>query len=92
MSEVRERMIATTYNNLKIRMWVDVTLTPQGQWCPSLDACMQVLDEQLFEAEKRLISTPELLAEWLAVNVAHCNAVEVLRPNGSGALVYPDWP
>jgi hypothetical protein len=92
MSAVRERMLTTTYNNLKIRMWVGVTLSPQGQWLPSWDACMSQLDVQLFEAEKRLISTPELLAEWLAGNVPHCNAVEVLRPNGSGALVYPDWP
>lgn len=86
---VNERMIAVAYmlGNLRVRVWVGCDL----DWLPTQDEATANINLQLTLAHRDGVSDPLVLADRISM-LDFVNAVEVLKPDGNGALVYPRWP
>lgn len=86
---VNERMVTAGYmlGNLRVRVWIGC----DHEWLPTLEDAQTQLNAHLTIAHRDGISDPVALAERIA-KLDDVNAVEVLRPDGNGALIYPSWP
>ena len=86
---VNERMVTASYmlGNLRVRVWIGC----DHGWLPTLEDAQTQLNAHLTIAHRDGISDPVALAERIA-KLDDVNAVEVLRPDGNGALIYPSWP
>lgn len=86
---VNERMVTAGYmlGNLRVRVWIGC----DHGWLPTLEDAQTQLNAHLTIAHRDGISDPVALAERIA-KLDDVNAVEVLRPDGNGALIYPNWP
>ena len=86
---VNERMVTAGYmlGNLRVRVWIGCGT----DWMPTLEDAQLQLNAELTIAHRDGISDPVALAERIA-KLDDVNAVEVLRPDGNGALIYPSWP
>lgn len=84
-----ERMVSASYmlGNLRVRVWVGCNL----DWLPTLEEAQTALDTHLTIAHRDGISDPIALAERIS-KLEDVNSVEVLRPDGNGALIYIKWP
>lgn len=91
---IYEYMIIGRHNTMTIRCWVGterhVAADGRVYFVPSQDQSEQLLDRLLADAERRLISTPESLANFIAEEVNW--TVEVLRADKTGMVVYATWP
>lgn len=86
---VNERMVTAGYmlGNLRVRVWVAC----DQSWLPTQEEAQIDLNIVLTIAHRDGISDPIALAERIT-KLDDVNAVEVLRPDGNGALIYPRWP
>jgi hypothetical protein len=86
---VNERMVSTSYmlGNLRVRAWIAC----DHEWLPTLEDAQTQINAKLTFAHRDGISDPIALAEYIS-QLDNVNAVEVLRPDGNGAIIYPHWP
>lgn len=89
IERANERMVSASYmlGNLRVRVWVGCNL----DWLPTLEEAQTALDTHLTIAHRDGISDPIALAERIS-KLEDVNSVEVLRPDGNGALIYIKWP
>ena len=85
---INERMIAIDeLYPLKVRVWIACDC----DFLPTHDEARDSLKPTVLKAIRDGVTDPRAMAE----RIAECdlvNAVEVLRPDGNGVLIYPNWP
>lgn len=90
---VYERMLKLEFGptlsgaSYSVRVWVSC----DERWQPSEDEARSVLNSAALEARFLQAQDPKEIAEHLS-GISFVAAVEVLRADGCGILIYPDWP
>ncbi len=95
---VNERMVAIDeLHPLRVRVWIACDC----DFLPTEDEARETLKPVILKAMRDCVTDPRAVAERIAeydrrvsrgLSGPFVNAVEVVRPDGSGVLIYPDWP